>query len=54
MVFVDGSAQIDVTERVHIEKLVLGIPAGVTLASDRGQSASLGALIQTTLSRPGP
>jgi hypothetical protein len=47
VVFVDGGAEIDCTERVHIEKLVLEIPAGVTLASNRGQSASLGALIRS-------
>ena len=47
IVFIDGGAEIDCTERVHIEKLVLEIPAGVTLAGNRGEGASQGALIHS-------
>ncbi|TWT36174.1 hypothetical protein KOR34_10750 [Posidoniimonas corsicana] len=36
VVFVPGDAQIDLTARIYIEKLVLKVPPGVTLASDRG------------------
>lgn len=45
VVFVAGDAEIDCSPRVYIEQLVLEIPAGVTLASDRGQAGSRGALI---------
>ena len=45
VVFIDGGAEIDCTERVAVEKLVIEIPAGVTLASNRGQGASQGAVI---------
>ncbi|MSS73595.1 MAG: hypothetical protein EXS64_19210 [Candidatus Latescibacteria bacterium] len=45
VVYVDGGAEIDCTERVHIENLVLEIPEGVTLASDRGQGRSQGGMI---------
>jgi hypothetical protein len=45
VVFIDGGAEIDCTERVAVEKLVIKIPAGVTLASNRGQRASQGAVI---------
>ncbi|MHB0935583.1 MAG: carbohydrate-binding family 9-like protein [Armatimonadota bacterium] len=44
-IFIDGKAEIDCTVRTYIEGLVLEIPAGVTLASDRGQHGSPGALI---------
>jgi hypothetical protein len=44
-IFVDGKAEIDCTVRTYIEELVLEIPAGVTLASDRGHDGSPGALI---------
>lgn len=45
VVFVDGRAEIDCTERVPADKLVIEVPAGVTLASDRGHKGSRGALI---------
>ncbi|OGG56061.1 MAG: hypothetical protein A3F84_12635 [Candidatus Handelsmanbacteria bacterium RIFCSPLOWO2_12_FULL_64_10] len=45
VVYVDGDAEIDCTERVYIEKLVLEIPEGVTLASSRGRGNSKGGLI---------
>ena len=41
---IDGSARIDCTERVF-QKLVLEIPEGVTLASNRGQNNSRGAML---------
>jgi len=44
-VFIPGETEIDLTARVYIEKLVLEIPAGVTLAGNRGQDGSAGALI---------
>lgn len=47
VVFIDGSAKIDCTVRVYIEKLVLEIPAGVVLASDRGLHGSKGAIISS-------
>ena len=45
VVFIPGETEIDCTARVYIEKLVLEIPAGVTLAGNRGQDRSAGALI---------
>ena len=45
VVYVDGCAEIDCTERVYIESLVLEIPEGVTLASDRGVDGSDGGMI---------
>ena len=54
VVFIDGQAVIDCTERVYIEKLVIEVPAGVTLASDRGVDGSRGALLlsDTFATRP--
>jgi len=45
VVFIPGETEIDCTARVYIEKLVLEIPGGVTLAGNRGQDGSQGALI---------
>ncbi len=45
IVFVAPRATIDCTERVYIEGLVLEIPEGVTLASNRGQNRALGGMI---------
>ena len=45
VVFVDGRAEIDCTQRVYIEELVIEIPEGVTLASDRGADGSGGGMI---------
>lgn len=45
VVFVEPDAEIDLTVWVYIEDLVLEIPEGVTLASNRGQNAAPGALI---------
>lgn len=45
VVFIPGDVEIDCTARVYIEQLVLEVPAGVTLAGDRGWKDSPGALI---------
>lgn len=45
VVFIDGDAVIDCTERVYIEQQVLEIPRGVTLAGNRGQGGAPGAML---------
>jgi hypothetical protein len=45
VVFVPGETEIDLTTRIYIEALVLEVPAGVTLAGDRGHKGSPGALL---------
>lgn len=45
VIAIDGQAVIDCTERVYIEKLVIEVPEGVTLASDRGQGNSSGGML---------
>ena len=54
VIYVDSKAKIDCTVRVYIEKLVLEIPEGVTLASNRGEGNSEGGLIfsDTFATRP--
>ena len=47
VVFIPGDSEIDCTARVYIEELVLEIPAGVTLASNRGHEGSQGGLISS-------
>jgi len=47
IVHLPGDVEIDCTGPVHIDRLVLEIPAGVTLASDRGRSGSPGALLRS-------
>ncbi len=44
-VFIPGEIEIDLTARIYIEQLVLDVPAGVTLAGERGNRGSLGALL---------
>lgn len=44
-VYIAGHAVIDCTERVYIEKLTLDIPAGVTLAGNRGENGAPGGMI---------
>lgn len=44
-VFLPGDAEVDLTSLVYIEKLVLEVPEGVALASDRGHDGSPGALL---------
>ena len=45
VVFIPGNAEIDLTSLIYIEQLVLEVPAGVTLASDRGHNGSVGGLL---------
>lgn len=45
VVFIPSGTIIDLTTLIYIEELVLEIPAGVTLAGDRGHDGSEGALI---------
>ena len=45
VVFIPKQVVIDCTARVYIEQLVIEVPAGVTLAGNRGQDGSEGALI---------
>jgi hypothetical protein len=45
VVFLPGKATLDLTGRIYIEQTVLEVPAGVTLASDRGRNGSKGALL---------
>ena len=45
VVYVEADADIDCTTLVFAESLVLGVPEGVTLASNRGQDGSKGALV---------
>lgn len=44
-VFLAGDAEIDLTALIYIEGLVLEIPEGVTLASNRGHEGSKGTLL---------
>jgi hypothetical protein len=44
VIFVPGTVVFDFTELTYTDKLVLELPGGVTLASDRGAGASAGAL----------
>lgn len=54
VIYIDGHAEIDLTERVYIEQLVLEIPGGVTLASNRGENGAKGGMIlsDTFATRP--
>jgi hypothetical protein len=54
VVFVDSAAEIDLTVWVYTEDLVLSIPEGVTLASDRGVGGSAGALLYSEALDTGP
>ena len=45
VVFIPAETVIDMTARIYIDQLVLEIPEGVTLAGDRGQGKSRGALL---------
>jgi hypothetical protein len=44
-IFLPADTVIDLTARIYIEQVVLDIPAGVTLAGDRGHNGSRGALL---------
>ena len=54
VVFVAAGSRIDCTERVVAEQLVIQIPAGVTLAGDRGHGGSPGAMIFSDAFGTGP
>ncbi len=45
VIFIPAETEIDLTTHIYIEKLVLDIPAGVTLAGNRGQGGSKGAIL---------
>jgi hypothetical protein len=45
VVFIPGETEIDLTTLIYIDQLVLEIPEGVTLAGDRGNEGSAGALV---------
>lgn len=45
VVFIPGETEIDLTTFIYIDQFVLEIPAGVTLAGERGHDGSLGALL---------
>lgn len=45
VVFIPGETEIDLTARIYVDKLVLEIPAGVTLAGNRGAADSAGAIL---------
>ncbi len=52
-VFIPGETEIDLTSLIYIEQLVLEVPQGVTLAGNRGQNGSKGALLTSdTLNTP--
>ncbi len=44
-VFIPGETEIDLTTLIYIDKLVLNIPGGVTLAGERGRNNSKGAVL---------
>ncbi len=44
-IFISGETEIDCTARVYIEQLVIEVPGGVTLAGNRGEDGSKGALL---------
>jgi len=48
VVFIPDETELDLTARIHIENLALKIPAGVTLAGNRGQNGSRGAILLST------
>lgn len=45
VVFIPGDVEMDLTALIYVEDLVINIPEGVTLASDRGHNGSKGALL---------
>ncbi len=53
-VFIDPAAELDFTALVYAEKLALGVPGGVTLASNRGQDGSPGALLYSDAFQTSP
>ena len=53
-VFIDPKAELDLTALVYAEGLVIGVPSGVTLASNRGQDGSPGALLYSEAFQTAP
>jgi hypothetical protein len=53
-IFIPGNIELDLTVWVMLEKLILHIPGGVTLASDRGDNGSPGALLYSDEFRTQP
>jgi hypothetical protein len=47
VIFIPSEVEIDLTTRIYIEELVLEIPKGVTLAGDRGNNNSKGAILSS-------
>ena len=45
VIFIPSETEIDLTARMYIEELVVEVPAGVTLAGDRGNNGSKGAIL---------
>jgi hypothetical protein len=45
VVFIPADTEIDMTARIYIEQIVLEVPAGVTLAGERGHAGHRGALL---------
>ena len=45
VVFIPGETEVDLTSLIFIEKFVLRVPEGVTLAGDRGHKGSKGAIL---------
>ncbi|MBN2295088.1 MAG: right-handed parallel beta-helix repeat-containing protein [Pirellulales bacterium] len=45
VIFIPGELELDLTALIYIEKYVVDLPGGVTLAGDRGQNGSKGALL---------
>ncbi len=47
VIFIPGETELDLTGLIFIEKYEINLPEGVTLAGDRGQNASKGALLES-------
>ena len=45
VVFIPGETEVDLTSLIYIEKFVLEVPEGVTLAGNRGHEGSKGAIL---------
>lgn len=45
VIFIPGDVEMDLTALIYVEDLVLEIPGGITLASDRGHNGSQGAIL---------
>lgn len=54
VVFISGETEIDLTSRIYIEELVLSVSEGVTLAGNRGQDGSKGAILTSDALKTSP